>query len=112
MVGIPHIGPITTCETCGNGVVCQCAIPRIPFLPQGSIPTIADFKAAKAAKAQPLISRRRANLAAGTLLTVLAECESNDLMATLRFDMTPDDLTAIESFIFHLQHRIEDRING
>lgn len=22
---------ITTCETCGNGVVCKCAVPRIPL---------------------------------------------------------------------------------
>ena len=23
---------ITTCETCGNGVICNCEVPRIPIL--------------------------------------------------------------------------------
>ncbi len=73
---------------------------------------IVDFKAAKEAKKEPLIPRRRAVLAAGTLVSMLADCESNDLLATFRFDMTPDDVTAIEAFIFHLQQRIKDRTNA
>ena len=73
---------------------------------------IAVLKTERAAKEKPLISRNRAVLAAGTLLTALADCERNDLLAALRFDLTPDDVTALEAFIFHLKHRIEDRKNG
>lgn len=73
---------------------------------------LAEFKAAKEAKTKPLISRRRASIAAGSLITALADCEPNDLRATFLFDLTPDDVTAIESFIFHLQHRIRERLNG
>ncbi len=73
---------------------------------------LAEFKATKAAKEKPLISRRRASLAGGTLLATLCECEQVDLISTLRFDLTPDDVTALESFTFHLQQRIEDRKNG
>ncbi len=76
------------------------------------ITSIKGFRAAKVAKERPLVSRRRAVIAAGSLLTALADCERNDLLAALRFDLTPDDLLAIETFIFHLQHRIEDRVNG
>lgn len=73
---------------------------------------LAEFKAAKEAKAKPLISRRRANLAAGTLLTALADSEQTDILCAMRFDLTPDDMTALECFTFHLQQRIEDRKNG
>lgn len=74
---------------------------------------LAEFKAAKEAKAKPpLVSRRRANLAAGTLLTALEDSEQTDILCAMRFDLTPDDMTAIECFTFHLQQRIEDRKNG
>lgn len=73
---------------------------------------LAEYKAAKTAKEKPLISRRRASLTGGALLTTLCDCEQVDLLSTLRFDLTPDDMTALESFVFHLQQRIEDRKNG
>lgn len=72
---------------------------------------IIKFKAEKAAaKAEPLVSRRRATTTGGALLATLCEAEANDTTATLRFDMTPDDLTAIEAFTFHLQQRIQERL--
>jgi hypothetical protein len=71
----------------------------------------AEFKAAREAKEVPLVSRRRAGLTAGALYTVLCDAERSDLLATMRFDLTPDDMTALEGFIFHLNHRIEDRQN-
>lgn len=73
---------------------------------------LAEFKAAKVAKVKPLISRNRAVIAAGVLLTTMGDCERNDLLTTLQFDLTPDDVTAIECFSFHLRQRIEDRVNG
>ena len=77
------------------------------------ITDLQEFKTAKAVnKAKPIVSRQRAVIAAGTLLTALADCERNDILAALRFDMTPDDLLALETFTFHLNHRIEDRVNG
>ena len=59
-----------------------------------------------------LISRRRANQVGGALVTVLADCEANDLMAALRFDVTPEDVNSLETFIGNLAARIEDRVNG
>jgi hypothetical protein len=76
-----------------------------------SLINLQEFKTAKG-KTKPLVSRQRAVLAAGALLITLADCERNDLLAAMRFDMTPDDLTAIEAFIFHLQHRITERIHN
>ena len=76
------------------------------------ITSIEEFKTAKTAKAKPLVSRQRAVLCAGALVVTVANCERNDLLAAMRFDLTPDDLTAIEAFIFHLNHRIQERVNG
>ncbi len=73
---------------------------------------IEEFKTAKAAKAKPLVSRRRAALAAGTLLDVLSRSEASDILATMRFDLAPADMQSIECFVFHLQSRIEDHLNG
>lgn len=76
------------------------------------VTSLEEFKAAKAAKAKPLISRRCASMAAGTLLTALADSEQSDILCAMRFDLTPDDMTAIECFAFHLNQRIEDRKNA
>lgn len=61
---------------------------------------------------KPVVSRREASLTGGRLLVVLTDCEPNDLRATLQFDLTPDDLAVIETFIGNLAKRTEDRING
>lgn len=74
---------------------------------------LAEFKATKAAKAQPSgVSRRWAMRVAGDLLSVLADSEKIDLELTFRFDLTTDDITAISSFTHHLLKRIQDRNNA
>lgn len=70
------------------------------------------FKAAKEARPQPKISRRFAVRIGGDLLDALCACEKSDLELTLHFDTSPEDATALSTFIYNLRQRTEDRLNG
>lgn len=59
-----------------------------------------------------LISRRRASRVLAALLLALSDAEKNDLMAVLRFDLTPEDVNSLETFTGNLFTRIEDRVYG
>ena len=76
------------------------------------MPQVVDIAAFKEQR-EPvaLTSRRRAKYVAGALLTVLADSEANDIMSALRFDLTPEDVNSLETFIGNVAARTEDRVN-
>lgn len=65
-----------------------------------------------ATKRKSLNSHSIASSIGAELLDALGNCEANDLIGTLRFDVTPADIVTIESFISDLKERTRSRLHG